>query len=228
MMIKVVYLFSMIFFRLPARVVTLLLHFSYFIPGNRYALPNRPSNFFIWFSDLIFYIFDCLGFGEMFTIILFILFARSRSLTSSEIKLIRPLFGDSIRYNDVLIISGSNTWIKKYAHAFVLFNTIHHHGELLNHILLHEMVHVYQYQHFGSMYIGRALLAQHFGEGYEYGSSIGLYNAMISGKKFTDFNFEQQGQIVEDYYLNYCGNDELIVNIEVAVYRFYLKEQFGT
>lgn len=228
MMIRVFNLFFMVFQRFPARIVTLLFHFTYWIPGNHYTLPNRPSHILIWFSDLISYILDCLGLGEMITALLFILFPKSRGLTASEIKMLTPLFGNSIRYSDVLIIPDSNEWTKKFAHAFVLFNTIHYHGELKNHILVHEMVHVYQYQHFGSMYIARALIAQHFGEGYEYGSSTGLFRAMIYGKKFKDFNFEQQGQIMEDYYLNYSGNNERTLSLDVAVYRYYLDDMFVT
>lgn len=228
MMIRGLNLFFMIFHRFPTRIARLLFHFSYWIPGNHYTLPNRPSHILIWISDFIFYILDCLGLGEIFTVVFMILYPKSRGLTASEIKMLTPLFDNSIRYSDVLIIPDSNEWTKKFAHAFVLFNTIHYHEELKDHILVHEMVHVYQYQHFGSMYIGRALNAQHFGEGYEYGSSTGLYKAMISGKKFKDFNFEQQGQIMEDYYLNFSDTEVWPMNLDVAVYRYYLDDMFIT
>ncbi len=218
----------MLFRCFPVRIARLLFHFSYWIPGKHYALPNRPSHILIWFSDLISYILDCLGLGEILTALLMILFPKSRGLTAGEIEMLTPLFGKGIRYSDVLIIPDSNDWTKKFAHAFVIFNTIHHHGELKDHILVHEMVHVYQYQRFGSMYIGRALNAQHFGEGYEYGSSTGLYKAMITGKRFKDFNFEQQGQIMEDYYLNYSLKEKRVLNLDIAVYRYYIDDMFVT
>ena len=36
---------------------------------------------------------------------------------------------------------------------------------------------------------------------YDYGGVTNLYKGMLNGKKITDFNFEQQAEIMEDYYV---------------------------
>ncbi len=52
----------------------------------------------------------------------------------------------------------------------------------------------------GSVYIPRALRAQFSTEGYDYGGLANLLLAVRSGKKLDDFNLEQQGDILADYY----------------------------
>ena len=60
------------------------------------------------------------------------------------------------------------------------------------------MIHVYQYERAGSRYFAEALLGQHE-EGYGYGGPEGLTAAAAKGKRFADFNREQQAQIAQDY-----------------------------
>ena len=83
--------------------------------------------------------------------------------------------------------------------AFVTFNTIHFANKISVPVFIHEVVHIWQYQKFGSVYIYRALKAQNSSEGYNYGGLESLYAKMLSNYVFTDFNFEQQGEIFEDY-----------------------------
>ena len=68
-------------------------------------------------------------------------------------------------------------------------------------------MHVWQYEEDGIIYIPEALGAQDGGAGYEYAGedtwsakSTALQDASDAGKDLTDFNREQQGDIVEDYY----------------------------
>ena len=72
-------------------------------------------------------------------------------------------------------------------------------GEMHDDVFIHELVHVWQYERFGAMYIAKALLAQRE-EGYNYGGRSRLAKARELGGKLTDFNFEQQADIVMDYY----------------------------
>lgn len=65
---------------------------------------------------------------------------------------------------------------------------------------MHELVHIWQYQQIGSVYIPRALRAQFSEEGYNYGGMTGLQKAKQQGRSFSQFNLEQQGDIVSDYY----------------------------
>jgi hypothetical protein len=88
--------------------------------------------------------------------------------------------------------------------AFTLFRTInltasgrHSRGKL--DLLVHEIVHVYQFERVGSVYIWQALRAQRT-EGYSYGGPDQLAKDRQVGLRFSDYNREQQGQIAQDYY----------------------------
>jgi hypothetical protein len=60
--------------------------------------------------------------------------------------------------------------------------------------LIHELGHVAQYTYVGIQYMGEAIHAQATG-GYAYGGG-----AALAGKKLSDFNREQQADIMRDYY----------------------------
>jgi hypothetical protein len=68
--------------------------------------------------------------------------------------------------------------------------------------LMHELTHVWQFQHMGWRYLGLALSAQFRlgGKAYEYGGEAGLVEANQKGWTLADFNLEQQGDIVSYYY----------------------------
>jgi hypothetical protein len=75
--------------------------------------------------------------------------------------------------------------------------------------LVHELGHVWQYEHVGSQYIGEALHAQATA-GYVYGvddsysnnaNGTALATARAAGKTLADFNREQQASIAQHYYL---------------------------
>lgn len=66
--------------------------------------------------------------------------------------------------------------------------------------LIHELVHVWQYEQLGADYIPESLSAQLSNEGYDFGSDEGLRNRLEHCQGLTSFNFEQQAAIVEEYY----------------------------
>lgn len=64
--------------------------------------------------------------------------------------------------------------------------------------LIHELTHAWQYQHgisFASV-VWHALRRE-----YDYGGEAGLRTALAAGRRFTDFNTEQQGDILRDFFL---------------------------
>lgn len=65
--------------------------------------------------------------------------------------------------------------------------------------LMHELTHVWQYQQIGWGYLLKAIRAQ-MKEGYAYGGAEKLREYRAGGKTLFDFNLEQQGDIVRDYY----------------------------
>jgi hypothetical protein len=88
--------------------------------------------------------------------------------------------------------------------AFTTFHTINlpksgRHARWHLDITVHELVHVFQYERVGSIYIYQALRAQRR-NGYSYGGWQQLKQDRENGRHFSDFNREQQGQIAQDYY----------------------------
>lgn len=172
---------------------------AYLLPLVPYPMIHRPRHPGIWTLDLFFYLFDVLGLPEIISFAVLIMQPQSRRLNEEEKRMADSIFKDNLDNSKIWLRPVSHRLIRKFAEAYVLFNVIHYAGTLKDEIYMHELTHVYQYQRFGSMYIGRSLLAQKSEEGYDYGGAIGLYHAMISGKSFDQFNFEQQCEIIQDY-----------------------------
>jgi hypothetical protein len=124
----------------------------------------------------------------------------TRRLTAREIALARSVFGDAIDYRKVRVDERSHIGCRQYHFAYVGFNVINCWGNLSDAHFIHEMVHIWQYQHLGAVYIPRALWAQRTVEGYDYGGVEHLRRAVEEGRGFLDFNYEQQGDIVADYF----------------------------
>lgn len=77
--------------------------------------------------------------------------------------------------------------------------------------LIHELTHAWQYQHIGWRYLLKALLAQFRDKerAYDYGGEEGLIKSREEGKKFHQYNPEQQGNIVQAYYLRRRGGQDV-------------------
>ena len=65
-------------------------------------------------------------------------------------------------------------------------------------LMMHEFTHLWQYQHGYS--IAQTIACALFCS-YDYGRDDGLRAAAKAGKRFVDFNTEQQGDICRDYWL---------------------------
>ena len=69
--------------------------------------------------------------------------------------------------------------------------------------LIHELTHVWQFQNTGIKYLFNAILG-HIRLGskvYDFGGKKGLQDAVDGGKNFSEFNPEQQGDIVRSIYV---------------------------
>ncbi len=125
---------------------------------------------------------------------------QTRSLTEEERALGESVFGKNINYQTIRIDEQSIT-ARRLRAKYVSFNTINSWGKMSPDVFIHELVHIWQYQRLGSIYIAEALAAQRSEAGYNYGGVAALRVALEEGKTLRDFNFEQQGDIVQDYYL---------------------------
>lgn len=208
-----------LFSQLPIRVWRLLTHFIY--PFNK-AFANKfpPNNFLDWFIDTGFYFIDVIAIPEIYQIFMRLMKWNTRKLTDEEIQLAYYIFGKQIDYNLVRIDSGAKFGTKKVAVAYVSFNTINYNHHIRKDVFIHELVHIWQYQHFGSIYIARAIKAQLSKEGYDYGGAPNLYNMMLKGARLSDFNFEQQADIIEDYY-RMITNPAKAGPMNLSIYQYY-------
>lgn len=125
---------------------------------------------------------------------------QTRRMTERKIALARTVFGAAIDYSKVRLDERAMIGCRRYRFAYVGFQVINSWGALSDPLLIHELVHVWQYQRLGSVYIPRALWAQRTPEGYNYGGVNGLRQALARGKNLLDFNYEQQGDIVADFF----------------------------
>ncbi len=213
---------------LPARaarlVVTLqagLLGVLLFAPGGLRAwqrggraevrpwLHSRQRQGTFRLVQLLLQVLDLFGVPEVFALVWRGLTRTSR-LTAAEIAAASAVLGPhALRYEDVRIAEGGILHLVfrfNGNRAFAVFHTINlpltgrHTRDHLD-IVLHELVHVYQYERAGSRYFAEALLAQRR-EGYGYGGAEGLQHAHSHGRRLSDFNREQQAQIVQDYFVH--------------------------
>jgi len=139
---------------------------------------------------------------------------KRRNLTAADITYARDVFADSVDYSKIEITRDSmmSTGAPK-----TIGNTIHLRSDwggpifqpgdtmeltdLGRELLIHEMTHVWQYQHGGLAYIGDSLWAQlkaSLGSGSRNGA-YDWYAAHSAGLPWEKWNPEQQASAVERY-----------------------------
>lgn len=184
--------------RLPFRVWRLLL---FVLEGGKslFGLRVKGSRILWWWFGLLLLILDLLGVVEIYEALATTLKTNTRPLTEEEIERAKPIFAETINYKRIRIDEHARLGPQQYQFCYVSFHTINSWGEMSDDVLIHELVHVWQYERFGALYIGKALMAQ-WEEGYDYGGRRRLTKVKNEGGKLVDFNFEQQADIVMDFY----------------------------
>ncbi len=177
----------------PKRVLRLCLWTLWIIS------PRGKHSFYRWVCGMILLIVDLTPLSLLYETIMDIIKTRSRALSAEEIKIAQSVFGVSVPVRLVSMDPTSLPVIQGKAKAYVSFHTINFDEVLPAHTFIHELVHVWQYERYGSVYISEALWAQRWGGGYDYGGLMPLMN-YSEGKGLSAFNFEQQADIIEDYF----------------------------
>lgn len=129
----------------------------------------------------------------------------SRKLSHEEIAIAWEVFGDSLDISEVQLLDGGIVadWDDN---AVTINNSIvFPQGTLTGNTdtpefrawLIHELTHVWQYQHGKNVF---DLIPAAWNEDYEYGGAPALSAAIDSGKTFEQFGTEQQADIVAEYY----------------------------
>ena len=212
------------FTQYPERIKRLFIHPFQFIANTDHLRSNDLKEFL---GDYIFYIIDCLFFPEFHDIFYQTIFwGRSRKISRVEQSIAERIFKDRIDFRFCFINNKAFRFTSKYATAYVGFSTIYFRGKTLeSDIFIHECVHIWQFQYFGSVYLYRALLAHHRGNPYDYGNINRLKVLAAQNFKFVDFNFEQQAQIVEDYFrLITTNNSYPVKNPDELVYEYFIRQ----
>ncbi|MFT4758951.1 MAG: hypothetical protein ACI9XO_001021 [Paraglaciecola sp.] len=215
----------------PKRITRLFLHFwngpLFFISKNAQNQLFIKSIAF-WWWELSCHILELFGIAEWYEAACGIYKKETRLLNAFELVMAKEIFGNTINYARVRIDETAEIACKKSQLKYVSFYTINSWGRMSDYIFIHEMVHVWQYQKFGAVYIPKALKVHLTkGMGYNYGGLLTLQNAMNNNGKFLDFNFEQQGDIVADYFRIRCGDEPIWGNATdeyLPVYEYFIAQ----
>ena len=185
---------------LPRRLKRLLVHLPKIGQGSElgWVSPLPVSRFNLWSMELFFLLADVLAIPEVYESLIEWGKWKTRPLTDAEIEKARTIYGNSIHYKRVRVDETARIVSQKTGILYVSFYTINCWGKFDDYLLIHELMHVWQFHRFGSVYIPRALWAQRTKEGYNYGGTERLESIKKKGGSLVDFNFEQQGDIVAD------------------------------
>jgi hypothetical protein len=189
------------FFRLlPIRLGRLINHFSEGVVNLIRLQSHQLNRLLFWWLEFIFYLLDLVGITEVVETLNDFLKFNTRPLHDWEIELAQGVFGKSLNYNRIRIDQTSWLGPRQFHICYVFGFTINSWGKMHNSLLIHELVHVWQYQKLGLVYIPRALQAYFSEENYNYGGVTRLEKVQAQSGSIWDFNLEQQGDILADYY----------------------------
>jgi len=212
---------------LPKRFKRFFLHFLWWFPfrpeKDQYIIIKNPIE---WLAAIPFYILDICLIPEFYEAVFEMAKWNIRYLTRDEHAVVGAIFKNSIDSGRIRLDEKAIMGPKQRNFAYVSFQTINSYGKMSKPILIHECVHVWQFLKFGSVYIMKALLAQHSKQGYDYGSVPGLLQMQADAKKFCAFNFEQQGDIVMDYFKLLNRPPELVNEKILDLYRTFVYDLF--
>lgn len=124
-------------------------------------------------------------------------FGPNRPLSDGERREARDIFANSLDLDTIRIVTTAVA-----AAPTTLGDYIRASGPMSTATLIHELTHVWQYQHGGSGYISDSLCHQ-IAAWAETGSRNAAYDLtgiVHAGKRFSDYTSEQQAMIVETYY----------------------------
>ncbi len=146
--------------------------------------------------DLSFYILDLFAVGEFYETLCDWTKYNTRALNVKERAIVEELFAGSIDVDRIRIdeLALAPRFMRI---AYVGIYTINSFGQMSEDLFVHELIHIWQYEHLGSVYIPRALRAQRTAAGYDYGGADALRDGP---QELLAYNYEQQGDILADYW----------------------------
>jgi hypothetical protein len=124
-------------------------------------------------------------------------FGSGRRLDDAERRVAREVFTNSLDLDAVRIVTTALA-----AAPTTLGDYIRTTGPMSNATLIHELTHVWQYQHGGAAYISDSLCAQvaAWASTGSRNAAYDLTGVVLAGKRFSEYTAEQQAMIVETYF----------------------------
>ena len=189
--------------------------------------PRTKLGFGARVHQIIVGLLDLIGFPE-FVEFFFRAVTRSSRLTEAEIEMVTAILGkNALRFNEVRVLeNGLLSFIFRFngnfgfafCHSVCLPTTSYRKGHI-GHvranrpIVMHELTHVYQYEHVGSCYLGEAIyvLIKTKRDCYRYGGKKGLQARKAKNGRFADLNREQQAMLVQNYFADLEKGEETAV-----------------
>ncbi len=183
---------------LPQRLFRLIQHF--FLPADRIYREVYPRTYSLfWGFEFVVRLVEILGIGELYNILSCWLKFNTRALDRREVVLSRTIFGEKFPLYRVCIDEWAMVGPPQRHICYVSFWTVNSWRSMSDCLLIHELVHTWQYHRLGMVYILRALVAQRSKQGYDYGGTEALREVYLRLGKMDEFNLEQQADIVADY-----------------------------
>lgn len=124
-----------------------------------------------------------------------------RPLKQAERDLARSVFGNSLNYGRIRLIPTQMLEYRTVANNILIPKDFTINEAHMSQTFIHELTHVWQYQHQGTSYISISLGRQ-IGAAVSRGNRNFAYDYQIrAGQSFFDFAPEQQAFIVENYFI---------------------------
>lgn len=187
-----------LFWFLPKRAGRVAEHLQTGIENISKLTSPRDAGF--WSLELLILILDTAGIAEVYETAVDSLKWNTRVANPRERQIMREVFGRSLQENRILLDRRAFLGPRQRPLVYVSFFTVNSWGKFSDDTFVHELVHVWQYQKHGAVYIFRALRAQKSRRGYDYGGVEMLKKMKARNKNLEVFNFEQQAEIVQDYF----------------------------
>ena len=160
--------------------------------------PKGKNIFLRWFAGVILLLVDLTPIPFLLECFIDWIKIKTRPLNENEMRLAESVFHSSLPYNLIGVDPASVVVRKKQIIGYVTFHTLNFDRKITDNAFIHELVHIWQYRKHGSAYISESLWAQKWGGGYDYGGFNVIKEHVGAG--LTAFNFEQQADIIEEYY----------------------------
>lgn len=134
--------------------------------------------------------------------------STDRQLTADEVSAAYSVFHDALSTDGIVLSEGGALAVSGYArtlpdHVTFPAGTLSSPPGGFMALLIHELGHCWQYQQGAGV---PGLIMSELGGAHDYGGEQGLRDAVANGQPFATFGYEEQAEILADYYRHIGGD----------------------